>query len=101
MSEIESKIAEIHKLLQLAFAVENDSRECPNYDEIKCQNGVRCEDCLTEKASALIAADRAGMVGLLKDCEEHLRWAYRNTTIAEDVQATLDEIDSALKGEGK
>lgn len=90
------KIAEILKILE----AEKD------YVSLDCD----CADCkkvkrrIAKAILALIEQEQKPMrlmQGLLKDSAEHLKWAYRNSTIAEDVQATLDEIDAVLKGEGK
>ena len=97
---IEQKIAEI-------VAIASGVKPCEEERETDlCQINtiLACNRCLTTQLIALIAEDQKpmrAMAGLLKDSAEHLRWAYRELSIPEDVQATLDEIDAVLGGVGR
>ena len=69
--------------------------------EIVAKGYCMKEDETVQAILALIEQEQQpmrAMAGLLKDSAEHLRWAYRESPIPEDVQATLDEIDAVLGG---
>ena len=74
---------------------------CPYPSPIKCTVGASCGECKTLAILALIAADRAGLVGLLAEAKLQIEYLHDKFKETGSGNAVLGKIDSALKGEGK